>query len=195
MSTKSATPEPLPERHDAASAAHAKIKCYDQADAQSAIDVPRFADTMSNFASTVCVVTASDGSVRLGRTVTASLSLSAHPPSLIVSITNTSELAALIARTKKFSIALLATGQHHVANAFAGVGDPAQRFENGKWSKWTSGNPRLEGSVASIDCTLAGSIEMDTHTLFAGVLVDTDTDPEKSPLLWHRRDYAQLSRS
>lgn len=163
--------------------------------AEHALDVAQFADTMSTIASTVCVVTASDGQIRLGRTVTAMLSLSAHPPSLVVSITNTSDLAALITRTCGFSLGVLAHDQQALGDGFAGKIHPDHRFDAGQWSAWTSGQPRLDDGVASIDCRLAGVIEMDTHTLFAGIIVNARTDAEKQPLLWHGRGYAQVSRS
>lgn len=122
------------------------------------------------------------------------LSLSAEPPSVIVSITNGSELAQTVETSGGFSLSVLADDQQAVADTFAGWG-PADRFGDAQWSDWASGQPKLAGAVASLDCVLAGSIVMDTHTLYAGIVIHTASYPDRAPLLWHRRAYAGLDQS
>lgn len=150
-----------------------------------------FADTMARLASTVSVVTAGEADQWEGRTVTAMVSLSAHPPSLVVSITKGSALAEQIGRTGGFSVAMLAEGQSEIADIFAGK-HSGDRFDKAQWGAWASGRPRLFGAVAVIDCQLAGVIELDTHCLFAGVFIASEVGEHK-PLLWHNRGYAHLA--
>ncbi len=161
-------------------------------DIPDALEFSRFAETMSNFAATVCVAASADGDERYGRTVTAVTSLSHEPPSLLVSITRGSDLERLIARTGRFSLNLLAEGQEAVGNAFAGKIETADRFAIGNWERWPSGQPRLAGAATAIECRVAGSVELDTHCLFIGVLVGSESSGAK-PLLWHRRGYRNLA--
>lgn len=165
------------------------LNCAEHPAAREAVPVSQFTGAMSTLASSVSVVTAAGDGERHGRTVTAMLSLSAEPPALLVSITRESDLAALIEKAGKFSVSILADGQDAVADAFAGWG-PADRFEGDGWDAWPSGQPRLEGAVASFDCALAGTIVLDTHILYAGIVLRTASYPDRLPLLWHQRRYA-----
>lgn len=167
------------------------LNCADHPAAREAVPAAQFTSAMSALASSVSVVTAGVGGERQGRTVTALLSLSAEPPAILVSITRDSALAAMIEEAQAFSVSVLAADQQSVADAFAGFG-PAERFSAGQWDAWPSGQPRLDGAVATLDCRLSGAIEMDTHVLYAGIVLHTQTHPDRAPLLWHRRHYAVL---
>lgn len=170
----------------------ATIACADRPAANRSVSIARFADAMSAIASSVTLVTAASASGRHGRTVTAMLSLSAEPPSVLVSITRGSVLAETILEAGAFSVAVLAEGQAALADAFAGFSTTPDRFSTGDWTPWRSGQPRLVGAVASLDCVLAETIEADTHFLFAGIVVDTRSSPDLPPLLWRRRGYERL---
>jgi flavin reductase len=149
----------------------------------------QFGNAMARIAASVSVVACADGVERLGRTATSVFSLSATPPSLLVSIDAASELAKLITRTQRFSVMLLANSQSRIADAFAGRLDPAPRFDAGTWTDWPSGNPRLKQAATAIDCLLIGSVDIGSHMLFAGAIVDLDLQNPQDPLLWHNRRY------
>ncbi|WP_297106169.1 flavin reductase family protein [uncultured Devosia sp.] len=157
-----------------------------------AVNDAEFRSAMSGMASGVHVVAARRGDERVGRTATSVLSLSAQPPAILVSIDIVSRLADLIAKTGSFSMAMLATGQEDVANAFAGQVEPAKRFDVGNWDAWPSGQPLLQGAVSALDCEVIGAMETGTHVLFAGAIVDAETRTGASPLLWHRHGYRAL---
>jgi flavin reductase (DIM6/NTAB) family NADH-FMN oxidoreductase RutF len=157
-----------------------------------ALDFAHFADTMASHAATVCIATSAWGDERHGRTVTAVTSLSAEPPSLLVSITRGSQLADMVLKSGGFSLNLLAHGQQELGDIFAGKRVVPDRFAIGEWGSWTSGQPKLAGAATVIDCRVAGIVELDTHTLFVGVLVGAETSDRK-PLLWYRRGYRELS--
>lgn len=150
-----------------------------------------FRDAMASFASTACLITARRGEQRLGRTVTSVFSLSVDPPSILVSVDIKSELAEAIREGYGFSLAMLSQSQRAVADAFAGGLEPEKRFEEGRWTSWASGHPRLADAVVSMDCDLVGAMETETHSLFAGGVMDLEINDTVSPLIWHRRDYAQ----
>lgn len=186
---KGASPLPPEPISDAPDIPHARLACAQGGAAADAVDFATFADTMANLTAAVCVATAGTGAGRVGRTVTAVASLSATPPSLVVSITKGSDLAEVIRETGGFSLAILAEGQEAVGDAFAGKGAVDERFGVGAWGEWDSGRPMLEGAVAAIDCRLAGVIEMDTHFLFAGVMIASRVDNGRRGLVWLRRGY------
>lgn len=161
--------------------------------ARSLVEKTAYRDAMSSIAATACLVTAADGSRRLGRTITSVFSLSVEPPAILVSIDQTSELAEMISATGSFSFAMFAENQRHIADAFAGRQTPEQRFENGSWLNWQSGHPRLEGAATAMDCEVIGAVATGTHILFAGAVVDVAVDPALKPLVWHQREYKSVS--
>ncbi|WP_449396406.1 flavin reductase family protein [Devosia riboflavina] len=157
------------------------------------VNTAEFRSAMSSVASSVSVVTARRGDEVVGRTVTAVLSLSASPPSVLISIDIVSRLADLIAKTGGFSMAVLAEDQSEIADAFAGKVVPEERFDRGTWSRWPSGQPMLDGAVTVIDCEVIGSIETGTHVLFAGAIIEAEAHDERRPLIWQRHGYHGIS--
>jgi flavin reductase (DIM6/NTAB) family NADH-FMN oxidoreductase RutF len=157
------------------------------------VDTTTFRNAMAAMGATASLVTTQLGAERLGRTVTSVFSLSVEPPAILVSIDMSSRLADHIVKTGGFSLALLAQGQEAIADAFAGRSDPERRFETGRWMTWKSGHPRLVGSVASMDCAVLGAVETGSHVLFVGGVIDIDLVAERSPLIWHQRQYKRLS--
>jgi flavin reductase (DIM6/NTAB) family NADH-FMN oxidoreductase RutF len=154
-----------------------------------AVSDAEFRSVMAGMASSVHVVTARRGDERVGRTVTSVMSLSAQPPAILVSIDIVSRLADLISRTGGFSIALLASDQGQIADAFAGKVEAHERFRLGEWSHWPSGHPQLQGALTTLDCDVIGAMETGTHVLFAGAIVEAETDAARMPLIWRQRDY------
>ena len=152
-----------------------------------------FRAAMSAMAATVSVVTARRGDEVIGRTATSVMSLSMTPPAILVSIDIMSRLADFIAKTGGFSLAMLSSDQHEVADAFAGRRDPADRFSFGHWERWPSGHPMLQGAVTALDCDVIGSIETGTHVLFAGAIIEAETTTGRTPLIWQRHDYHTVS--
>ncbi|WP_201399887.1 flavin reductase family protein [Kaistia sp. 32K] len=160
--------------------------------AAGAVTKQTFAEAMSHLASTVCVVSAGQGARRLGRTATAVFSLSANPPSVVVSIRSGSDLARAIVEEGGFSVAMLSEDQEGIGDAFAGRVPPETRFLLGVWESWPSGRPRLLGASATLDCELGGSVAVADHELFVGVITATDAPGHARPLLWNRRHYQSL---
>ncbi len=148
-----------------------------------------FRAAMAGIAASVHVVAAQRGNERVGRTATSVLSLSAQPPAILVSIDILSRLADIIAKTGCFSLATLAQGQEAIADAFAGQIAAENRFDVGDWDAWPSGQPHLHGAATMLDCEVIGAMETGTHVLFAGAIVEAETDTARKPLLWHRHGY------
>jgi flavin reductase (DIM6/NTAB) family NADH-FMN oxidoreductase RutF len=156
------------------------------------VNTSEFRAAMSSVGSSVSVVTARRGDELVGRTITAMLSLSATPPAVMISIDIVSRMADIVAKTQRFALAVLAEDQAAIAEAFAGKVPAEERFDIGTWERWTSGLPLLSGAVTALDCEVIGSIETGTHVLFAGAIVETETNAERMPLVWQRHGYHTL---
>ncbi|PYE84213.1 flavin reductase family protein [Pseudoroseicyclus aestuarii] len=156
---------------------------------QGLVDAAAFREAMALMGATVCVVTGGRDEARLGRTVTAALSLSAEPPAVLVSLNTESALAQAVRESGRFSFAMLSEGQQAVADAFAGKVEAARRFESGTWDAWPSGEPKLQGAVAAMDCRVLTAVETGTHILLIGGVTRVETNPACSPLIWHGRSY------
>ena len=147
---------------------------------------------MGSLASSVSVVTGAYEGEVLGRTVTSLFSLALTPPTILISIDMMSRLADVIAKSKRFSVSILAQDQQVIGDAFAGRFGDMDRFAFGVWGQWPSGNPQLYGAATSMDCELVGAIEAAGHMLFAGTLIEAEVT-DKAPLLWHKRHYRGLA--
>ena len=158
------------------------------------VNTAEFKAAMSTIGASVHVVTARRGEERIGRTVTSLISLSAEPPTVLVSIDIVSRLADLIAKTGGFSVATLASDQHEIADAFAGRVEAGERFNLGQWSHWPSGHPKLAGTASALDCEVIGAMATGTHVLFAGAIVDAQTNAARGPLIWQGRHYHRVAR-
>lgn len=154
-----------------------------------AVSDSEFRSAMSSLASTVHVITARRGTEKVGRTATSVMSLSAQPPAILISIDIVSRLADIVARTGGFSLSVLAEDQSEIAEAFAGKIEARERFGLGNWDEWSSGQPRLAGAVTALDCEVIGAMETGTHVLFAGAIIEAENYTDRSPLLWHQRQY------
>ena len=140
------------------------------------------------------VATLSEGS-RAGLTATAFSSLSDQPPTLLVCVQRKVGAHDLIARSRCFSVNILAADQQDVAVRFSGNSGVhgAQRFEGHGWSRLRTGAPVLEHALAVFDCELVESHGFSTHTIFIGRVVDGATRPDAEPLLYFRGDYWNIA--
>ncbi|WP_406736583.1 flavin reductase family protein [Thioclava sp. GXIMD4215] len=155
----------------------------------------QFVEAMARIASSVWVVNADGARESPGRTVTAMFPLSADHSTVMISIKFRSRLADVIGAAGRFSLAMLAEGQEKIADAFAGKGEVHDRYAEGDWTQWPSGQPHLLGAVAAFDCVLEKVMPMNDHTLFIGQVIGADWARDKRPLLWYDREYHSVSFS
>jgi len=94
-----------------------------------------------------------------------------------------------------FSLAFLNEDQLAVGEAVAGRWLNADRFAYDRWSSWASGQPRLLGASAAIDCLLAQSVPCASHILFIGLVRKAiiEDHAKAAPLIWSNRRYRRLA--
>jgi flavin reductase (DIM6/NTAB) family NADH-FMN oxidoreductase RutF len=160
--------------------------------AREAAPISDFADAMSTLASGVVFVTSWVGDRPWGMTVTAFASVSAEPPTILVSLGSTTTSARAIAATGSFGVSILAEKQLAVARLGSEPGaakffepfvDPSDRG---------SASPVVAGALAYLDCELSEAVQIADHTILFGRVRAARASGSGAPLLYHRRGYRTL---
>jgi len=158
-------------------------------------DAELFRQAFRRYATTVVIVTYFDGAGRpCGMTATSMCSLAASPPSLLVSINRTSRAHAEITERARFGVNMLSVAQRNVALHCSRPG-----MDKGLADGWLTPpdpgdvTPRLVGSLAHLECEVATSYEVYSHSLFVGLIEAVWINPQDAPpLLYHGGTYSQL---
>ena len=151
-----------------------------------------FREAMSVLASGVAVVTARRPDGRpCGLAATSLTSLSAHPPSLLVSIWHGSRCHPALAQSERFGVHLLRADELALAQQFADRGRE-DKFEGLDWS-WDGEVPELAGTLAYLRLRRADSFVRYDHTVLVGKL-ERGRLEEGEPLLYVRRRMDWLMR-
>ena len=134
---------------------------------------------MRALASGVAIVTCTVEGRPWGVTVTAFASVSADPPTVLVSLGSNGTAARAIAARRRFGVTVLSASQVDLAERCAQPGAP--KFVDA-WS--------LEGALAQLDCEVSRTVEVADHTVFFGrVLHAHAAAGGGEPLVYHRCAY------
>ncbi len=142
-----------------------------------------FADAMSELASGVSLVTCLVDGRPWGTTVTAFQSVSADPPTVLVSLGTGTVAAEAIADGGRFWVNVL--GPVHVALARDAAARGAPRFIS---------SPAVDGALAQLDCEVVDAIEVADHTVFFGRVQSANSSGRGAALVYHRRAYDTVGR-
>jgi flavin reductase (DIM6/NTAB) family NADH-FMN oxidoreductase RutF len=150
---------------------------------------------MRQLAAGVTLITAQHEDRRAGMTATAVCSLSAEPPQLLACINRQAETYGIVKASGAFAVNVLASHQHQLAQAFAGVtgiyGD--QRFELADWSSLATGSPVLSPCLAAFDCRLVEAVPAATHSIFIGQVEAVALELDLQPLVYAGGDYGLIA--
>ncbi len=130
------------------------------------------------FITGVTVVTTMDGPVPRGLAVNAFCSVSLDPPTVLVSVQQSSSTYPALISAAHLAINIRSTDQLHVANVFASK--TTDKFAALAWNPGPHGSPMLEGTSASMEIAIEQRLRASTHTVFVGRVVDArhaDRDP------------------
>jgi flavin reductase (DIM6/NTAB) family NADH-FMN oxidoreductase RutF len=143
-----------------------------------------FHAAMASLASGVSVITARrpDGHP-CGLAATSVVSYSANPPSLLVSVDQSSRCHAALAGADHFGVHLLHAGQEPLARVFAGRGD--DKFGGLDW-EWDGNVPELAHTLAYLRCRRAENFARYDHTILIGDVEDGRHE-HGEPLLYAQR--------
>lgn len=150
---------------------------------------------IGHFATGVTVVTSvgQDGEP-VGTTATAVASLSLEPPLLLVCLDWRSATLRAILGHRAFAVNVLAHDQSGLSVNFARSGDTAS-WAAVPHDRWPSGNPRLDGALAGLDCTVDSIVTGGDHEIVIGRVHDAGFGAgSRQPLLHWRGRYARLEQ-
>jgi flavin reductase (NADH) len=165
--------------------------------AEPGVDRATFFALMSAFPSGVTIVTTLDEQAQpRGLTCTATCSLSAEPPLVLVCIDKKSSTLPALRHTRRFAINYLCTGRDELSNRFASRSP--DRWRGVAWRLTPHGVPWLYAdSLAYAECALANEFDGGDHLIVVGRVIGGQAAPPGSqPLIYFRRAYPGLgSRS
>jgi 4-hydroxyphenylacetate 3-hydroxylase, reductase component len=156
-------------------------------------DAPTFRRWMGRWPTGVCVVTSRDGERDFGLTVNAFLSVSVVPPTVLVSLGHEADSTAIVARTGRFAVNLLAADQRALSERFAKTVPPEEKFRGVPVHRGPAGLALLDGALGSLDATVSKAVEFGDHTLFLGRVDRLEAVADRAPLVFHRGQYAEPS--
>jgi flavin reductase ActVB len=150
-----------------------------------------FHEAMASLASGVAVITGRrpDGHP-CGLAATAVTSYSAHPPSLLVSVSHESRCHRALCESERFGVHLMRSDELELAHVFAGKGD--DKFSGVDW-RWDGDVPELAGTLAYLRCRRTANFEHYDHTVLIGDIEGGRLE-KGEPLLYARRRMDWLLR-
>lgn len=152
-----------------------------------------FRHAMRRVASGVALVTtADDAGNRYGMAMTAFMSLSFDPPSLIIAVNRTASMHKPLLKARSFCINVLAARQKALCHDF--VSRPShERFGVGEWHAEAGGLPYLAGAQSNIFCSIESHQSSGSHDLIVGLVQKVINFGEIVPLVFVNGRYSQVA--
>lgn len=143
-----------------------------------------FTEAMTRLVSSVAVITArrADG-MPCGLLVSSIFSYSVHPPSVLISIDQSTRSYATLTNCEEFGTHLLGREHTDIAHTFAGQGD--DKFAGVPWS-WDGAVPRLDDVPVYLSCAFSALFHHGDHAIVIGVVKNGYVRPAE-PLVCFRR--------
>lgn len=146
---------------------------------------------MGHFATGVTVITSVRSSGELhGLTANAFTSVSLVPPLLLICVDKKAESYPCFDESKIFTVNILAEDQEALSRKFAVSG--GNKFEGVSYRIGANGAPILDGTLAYIECKVAGVMDAGDHTVYLGEVEQAETPHEGKPLMFFRGGYRAL---
>ena len=155
----------------------------------SGFDQARFREVLGHFATGITIVTATDEGQPVGFSCQSFAALSLDPPMVILAPAKSSTSWPRIARAGSFCVNILGEHQEAVCRAFAVSG--GNKFDGVDWTPGVTGSPLIDGSLATVECTLGAIYEGGDHELVTGHVVDMEIG-KGSPLIFYRSGFGRF---
>lgn len=151
----------------------------------SDVDPAAFVGGMRRLASGVSVVTTLTPSGPVGLLSTSVTSVSADPPVILFCVNKSTSSHEAFLKSKSFCVNVLEEADQMVATRFGSSNFRHVRFEDRAWKTLVTGAPALEGCSVSFDCEVVWQVEVSTHTIFLGQVINiVQWTKNASPLLY-----------
>lgn len=152
-----------------------------------------FRGAMRRLAGGVALVTSNLDERPFGMTMTAVMSLSMDPPSLVVGINQSASIASVLTPGKPFCVNLLRYPQEGFCRQFSALA-AEERFSVGEWRRTESGVPWLADAQAAIFCTVGPMHDFGSHRLVVGIVNETILADPVDPLVHVDGSYRPVIR-
>lgn len=158
------------------------------------LDSEQLRNAMRGWSVGVTIVTAVHAGDRHGMTVNSFTSVSLDPALITISLQASTHTHEFVSKSKAFGLTILSTEQAHLSDLFAGRSPEVQdRFADLKLETLITGSPLIVGGLAWLDCRVVQNFEAGKNTLFIAEVVAARGTGAGRPLLYHNRQYWQLS--
>lgn len=152
-----------------------------------------FRHAMRRVASGVALVTTGNGkSNRSGIAMTAFMSLSFDPPSMIIALNRTASIHGPLLDIGAFCVNVLAADQENLCRDFVSRASH-DRFGAGEWSADADGMPYLPGAQSNIFCAVVSYQSSGSHDIIVGRVLKVINHDEIAPLIFVDRRYGGIA--
>jgi flavin reductase ActVB len=162
--------------------------------ALTGVDPESFKAAMRVLAGGVVMVTARVGERLWGLTISACCSISASPPKVLISLSESASCLPAILETKRFGLSILRADQRPLAELGAVPGGPkyVEAFREGR-----DDEPMIAGALAHLDCSVDRVLDVADHKLVIGTVESVAAPPadrldEPGPLVYFNRAFHGL---
>tara|TARA_B100000378_G_scaffold262318_1_gene244283 strand:- start:500 stop:988 length:489 start_codon:yes stop_codon:yes gene_type:complete len=154
-----------------------------------------FKSGMRQLASGVSLVASVDrGGRRYGLIATSVTSVCVSPPMLLVCVNKSASCYDAIKNSGAFCINFLGQSDSDIASQFGSPKYRDLRFGTGNWMAGKTGAPVLASALASFDCSVRQEMDMVSHSVFIGDVLEIHVKSEiEMPLIYHNGSYASIN--
>jgi flavin reductase (DIM6/NTAB) family NADH-FMN oxidoreductase RutF len=168
-----------------------------QAINSSRIQPDRFREVMGRFATGVSVVTAFEGERPQGITVNAFSSVSLEPALVMIALDRRRFITPMVRQAGRYAVNVLGADAQTLSDCFAHapVSPGREAFCGAAWHLGPTGLPLIDGSIATLECTIIETFSAGDHDLFIG-RVDSLLQHRAgvAPLLYYQRRYLRIEQ-
>ena len=157
----------------------------------------QFRQVMGHFATGISVVTTLDGDLPAGITVNAFSSVSLEPPLVMVALDRSRFITPMVRAFGRYAVCILGSDQQALSDCFAHapVSPGREEFCGAPWHAGPTGLPLIDGSIATLECTVVETFGAGDHDLFIGRVDSLAQHREGvAPLLYFRRHYLRIEQ-
>jgi flavin reductase (DIM6/NTAB) family NADH-FMN oxidoreductase RutF len=167
-------------------------------------DSGRFREVMGEFVTGVTVMTTMAEGRPQGITVNALAPVSLEPPLVMVALDRRRFITPMVREHGAYAINVLGEDQQGLSDCFAHAavkpGELGREdFCGATWHAGRTGLPLLDGSIATLECTVVETFAAGDHDLFIGrVEALDDSRPDggaKGPLLYFHKRYLRIEQA
>jgi flavin reductase len=151
-----------------------------------------FRAAMARLASAVTLVATHGPAGKRGMVATAVTSVTDTPPTLLVCVNKSTRCNRLIKANGVFSVNILNGAHAGFVQHFMQESEEDRFADSKAWTTLKTGSPVLEEALANIDCELEQIVNIGTHSLFIGQVLDIRIGGSTDGLVYFDRAFCEV---